>query len=436
MDKYFLKCDISGIQPFIFNVPSKRAAKNLRKRSLYVKEFSDHCFGVFNQRIGVKQEDVVYHGAGNFYIYLNSDAETLDAIIKEIQDEVITSDLFPYIAYIKCIDEDFAAHMRFVNAELQKVQLKRPVSSAFFSSEYRELATTAEDTVSANSLQPRNEKGDLYTFEEIARFSTGVKKIAALKLDVDNLGTLFLYRKKDQYKKLSQSLTVFFEKELSRIIRGNNMEKYVYAVFSGGDDCFLIGSWDKILFLAIEIRTQFAIYIQKKKSEGVDFPNELTFSAGIIIVTPSYPMVRLAEEVEEALSQSKNRPDKNSVTCFGKSISWTDFEKAKVVSGQLTDLIKRGASKSILGLIRSDVVNPALKESYSREKEIPKVWHLKYYLRNMQGGNMRGIEEDLERILDDYTRLLLKFYVKKGVDVDPVIYPIAARWAELCLNKN
>ena len=36
----FLKCDISGIQSFIFNVPSKGAAKALKKRSIYVEDIS------------------------------------------------------------------------------------------------------------------------------------------------------------------------------------------------------------------------------------------------------------------------------------------------------------------------------------------------------------------------------------------------------------
>ena len=39
----FLKCDISGIQSFIFNVPSKGAAKALKKRSIYVEDISKNC---------------------------------------------------------------------------------------------------------------------------------------------------------------------------------------------------------------------------------------------------------------------------------------------------------------------------------------------------------------------------------------------------------
>ena len=40
-NKYIVKGDLSGIQNFIFNIPSKGAAKELKRRSLYVTNLAE-----------------------------------------------------------------------------------------------------------------------------------------------------------------------------------------------------------------------------------------------------------------------------------------------------------------------------------------------------------------------------------------------------------
>jgi len=431
MKKYFLKCDVSGIQSFIFNVPSKGAAKELKVRSVYVERFSEKCLKSFTDKV---ETDVVYHGAGNFYAYINSDESTIKNIINEIVQDCIHSDLFPYIAYIEDNDSKIADKMGLVNNKLQKVQLRRPVSHDFLSSEPRKIRDNEIEISSitgVNNQIPRDDNRRPYTFEEIAGFSAGDKKLAALKLDVDNLGELFKGKTREQYKKLSDSLKEFFDSGLLKLIRENGMQNHIYTVFAGGDDCFLIGSWDKILKLAIKMRVRFNEFLKSERAENPDFPEKITFSAGIVIVPQAYPVVRLAEEAEEALARSKNIPGKNSVTCFGKTVSWDEYAVAETIADQLVGFVGFGESKSILSVIQSEEVNPLLKINPTERNGIPKVWHLKYYLRNIKEKN----RDKVTYLFDKYTEALLKNYVSKSFNQNPLIYPMGARWAELYLKK-
>jgi CRISPR-associated protein Csm1 len=58
--EFLLKVDISGIQDFIFSIPSKGAARNLKGRSFFVHaltEIAEHFFlDAFN---GNKKDDVL-----------------------------------------------------------------------------------------------------------------------------------------------------------------------------------------------------------------------------------------------------------------------------------------------------------------------------------------------------------------------------------------
>ena len=50
--------------------------------------------------------------------------------------------------------------------------------------------------------------------------------------------------------------------------------------------------------------------------------------------------MQVAEEAENALNTSKIADEKNSITLFGKTLSWDEFKKAQTLSNTLTDLIE------------------------------------------------------------------------------------------------
>ena len=89
--------------------------------------------------------------------------------------------------------------------------------------------------------------------------------------------------------------------------------------YSGGDDLFIVGAWNEIIELAVDIRRSFAKYTQ----------GTLTISAGIGMYEAGYPISAIAGEVAELEEASKAKPGKNAVTLFLKeegTYGWDLFE--------------------------------------------------------------------------------------------------------------
>lgn len=189
------------------------------------------------------------------------------------------------------------------------------------------------------------------TTDEMAKAATGIDRIAVLRADVDNLGQAFVsgfdneelnnrYVTISRTATLSRQLSMFFKFHINRILNepvfslsGVRKEKRNVSIcYSGGDDLFIVGSWDDIIECAVDIRRAFARYTD----------NTLTISAGIGIYGSSYPISVAAREVAILEDKSKDMPLKSSVTLFedGKehvieenqrvsdgTYTWDDFEK-------------------------------------------------------------------------------------------------------------
>lgn len=174
------------------------------------------------------------------------------------------------------------------------------------------------------------------TFEELAELDedTGIKAIGVFKADVDNLGALLAIGLEEKYNKgENKKLTFSRLSQLSRTI--NNFFAYylpyklqkdypnMYTVFAGGDDLFIIGRYDKIFELALELSKDFKKYTGENK--------EVTISGGISIFKPNTPIAFMAETVEHNLEQSKKLKDdkhiKGNLTFLGATAKWDDFSQ-------------------------------------------------------------------------------------------------------------
>jgi len=428
MANYFLKCDISGIQTFIFNVPSNGAAKALKSRSVYVQMIADDCLKKLKDFFGKSKTTELYNGGGNFYLKITTEKSETD-IQKFIEDNIykdrVNQDIFAFISFVKDNGEKTDKLLSAVNLEVNKSKMQRPLSLDLLDAKPIKV-----DEVEIKSIKGINGQVPEGDFEWIAIKSEGDSKLAALKLDVDNLGILFRERSEEDYKKLSEALKDFFDGKLLQLIRDLKMQQNIYVVFSGGDDCFLIGSWNKIFELTIEIRKRFSDFQINLKTKIVSLSkDEITFSAGIVVFQPHYPMLQLADEAEDALSASKREKGKNSVTVFDKTLTWNDFEKSRKIKDTFVDLInnpdeRNRESKSLLQIFRM---------IYPLKNELPKVWRLKYYLRrNVKSFN----SETVRQIFDDYSQALLQQHIKYKNDgnKNPDVYLVASRWAELLLK--
>lgn len=156
----------------------------------------------------------------------------------------------------------------------------------------------------------------------------GVAALGVLKGDIDNLGELFRIGLKQptfaKHAALSRQVNSFFAVYLPWLLAREYPK--VYTVFAGGDDFFLVGPWRTVQKLAWRMRSEFHRYVAGNA--------DLHFSAGIATQKPGAPVHVLAELAEEALDRAKKctepggsqeRPAKNAVTCFGETVSWTQW---------------------------------------------------------------------------------------------------------------
>ena len=221
------------------------------------------------------------------------------------------------------------------------------------------------------------------TFEQLAESAKGIKRIAVLRADVDNLGQAIVSGFDGKVSGLSRTatlsrhLSIFFKYFIRDILEHGEYSlsgetkvhrRNAAIIYSGGDDVFIVGAWNEVIELAVDLRNKFKRYTQ----------GTLSLSAGIGMYGASYPIAVIAGETGVMEERSKYLPGKDAVTLLEdgeshemmvdneeKSISdgtyqWDDFED-KVVAEKYRTLAaffdtteKRGRSflYKILELIR------------------------------------------------------------------------------------
>jgi len=194
------------------------------------------------------------------------------------------------------------------------------------------------------------------TFEDLGLAAEGIERIAVLRADVDNLGQAFVAgfeneKTKDLYVTLSRTatfsrkLSIFFKLHMNHILE--NGEYYLDStrdkgrrnasiVYSGGDDAFIIGSWDDVIGLAVDLHNRL-----NKFSQGT-----LSISAGIGIYHPKYPISAMAKQTGELEELSKGNSGKNSITLFSKDNTYSWDVLIEKVIGEKYGLIERFFSAS------------------------------------------------------------------------------------------
>ena len=186
-----------------------------------------------------------------------------------------------------------------------------------------------------NYFYCEKEQKEMPDFNELAGWSQGISRLGVLRADIDNLGSTFSKRLNGVIQKkgtgcglrwtdeLSRQLTLFFKLNINRILQGDlgdekrspfsltgedpEFPRKVVVVYSGGDDMFLAGSWNHIIEVAVDLYHCFQAYTGKT----------LTFSAGIGLFPPKYPIRAMALETETLEESAKNLDRKNGVALFG-----------------------------------------------------------------------------------------------------------------------
>lgn len=189
----------------------------------------------------------------------------------------------------------------------------------------------------ANLVPKKN--GNILPFDNICKellpLDYGDPKLGILKMDVDNLGSIFAYgmgnkRSLSKYLTLSRLMENFFGNELVSIckkisiLNNPNIWKLTdngtmfYIDYAGGDDLVIVGPAAGIIELAKAINDYFKQYTLN---------DNITISGGITIQSSKAPIRFGIQEAEEYLSESKLLPDKNSITLIHTTCKMNEYEK-------------------------------------------------------------------------------------------------------------
>lgn len=204
------------------------------------------------------------------------------------------------------------------------------------------------------------------TFDEIAQRSRGVKRLGILRMDVDSLGKIFgeglqnyrhetigdtrRFHSLGRITTLSWQLTLFFSGILPRVIhQADEWRDRVSVVYSGGDDLFLVGAWDALPGVALEIRRQFARFT-------CDNPS-FSLSGGLVLTGGKFPIYKSAEMAGETEVQAKQHETafpgrktvkKASLTFLGTPMHWREMEEVADRYEQLVDLLAEPRNGALL----------------------------------------------------------------------------------------
>ena len=222
---------------------------------------------------------------------------------------------------------------------------------------------------------PTDPDSNVLTFEEIAKCCHGNgpesdedkrDMLGVLKADIDNLGLLFskgfdkpareeeeLKDKQTQRKSVSRFLTLsrmvelFFAGWVKQIMSDVKTEdaveallnlhgidrerfekylksgrinfKYIYTVYSGGDDLVVVGPWETMIVFAMLLNNRFRAYTGNNPS--------ITLSAGLAFIKPKLPVGTAIALADELLSRSKSEEGKDCLTLFGTTMKWRDMPR-------------------------------------------------------------------------------------------------------------
>lgn len=235
-------------------------------------------------------------------------------------------------------------------------------------------------------------------FSELANKSTGTKKLAMFKADVDNLGSIFAFGlgrrlSLSRYATMSRMLHAFFSLYVHHSLLDKADYSLIYTVFSGGDDLCVLGPWDRVIDYARFIREEFARFVSN---------NNVTLSGGVVLSPSSLPVRFMASQAEEALEKAKGLPGKNAVTLFSTSVKWDDLPMLMKEADQLEKEIEQEILSSVFvyRLLRYQKMRKEIDEGKKLSRNLLWRSHLAYaFARNFKQSDRQQKEQRLETLV-------------------------------------
>lgn len=141
--------DLSGIQKFIYTIPSKGALKSLRGRSLYLDLLTENIVDEILKACQVSRSCLLYSGGGHFYLLLPNSEKVrmvLDVFQEQLQDWFLKhfgTALYMALASVPCSAMDFMQGGKGAGAVFHKVSraLKHEKLDRYTEKQLKELFT-------------------------------------------------------------------------------------------------------------------------------------------------------------------------------------------------------------------------------------------------------------------------------------------------------
>lgn len=223
------------------------------------------------------------------------------------------------------------------------------------------------------------------TFNEMCD-NESFSRLGVLRMDVDNLGSIFQggisqdIASLSRYAALSRSFDYFFSGYLNKICNRDDRVDRSFIVYSGGDDVFIVGSWDTVIDIAESIQSDFHAYTCNNPAFSI--------SGGIAILGAKFPIIAGAKESEEEEERAKAHEckgyKKNSISFFSKPLNWQlEFPAVKNLKTRLIPLLlKDELPKSFLSKVMEHAMNAGIKNHKVTNFRV--YWHLAYDLKRMK----------------------------------------------------
>ena len=211
-------------------------------------------------------------------------------------------------------------------------------------------------------------------YNYLAEVSEGVDWLGALRMDVDDLGSVFKDKLENatisRHATLSRELRLFFEGYVPQLCKqhNNNRDKDILElIYAGGDDLFLVGGWSALPEIAQKIRSEFRHFVTG---------DHVTLSGGIAIEHMKYPLYQFAGRSGNAEDIAKGLDKKNAITFLQKPMKWTEFTKALEWHEKFTEILTDQDQLPRDTLTR-------LSQIYSEKGRW--AWRSLYYFHRLQG---------------------------------------------------
>jgi len=301
------------------------------------------------------------------------------------------------------------------------------------------------------------------TFEELAgiefkdngkkerSFSPNLVRLGILRMDVDNLGSIFRdgikksFRSFSRYACLSRNLDLFFSGYLNTLWNSENeFKQYTQIIYAGGDDLFIVGKWDTLVKFAIKIYDDFKTWTCNN--------DNISISGGMSLVTPKFPILKAAEysELEEKNAKEHicNGIMKDSFSVFNYAFNWRkEFKEFIKIKDELKELL---ASNDLPSSFVSNIFNimcrayPDNYELLSDEEKnladlfkIRSKWLLAYNLKRASARN--ADKEEVRKLYDEWSKNIFINKIEKIPYTEYTalqILAIAVRWADFEIRSN